>query len=74
VEGIGYDFIPDVLDRTVIDDWVKSEDQESFSMARRLIRQEGLLCGGSSGSAMAAAVRIAKTMKKGEVRNATVAM
>jgi len=52
VEGIGYDFIPDVLDRELIDEWVKSEDRESFLMARRLIRQEGLLCGGSSGAAM----------------------
>ena len=49
VEGIGYDFIPDVLDRELIDEWIKSEDRESFLMARRLIRQEGLLCGGSSG-------------------------
>ena len=43
VEGIGYDFIPDVLDRGLVDEWVKTEDRESFLMARRLIRQEGLL-------------------------------
>lgn len=60
VEGIGYDFIPDVLDRGLVDEWIKSEDRESFLMARRLIRQEGLLCGGSSGSAVWAAVEIAK--------------
>ncbi len=60
VEGIGYDFIPDVLDRELVDDWVKSEDRSSFLMARRLIRQEGLLCGGSSGSAMWAALETAK--------------
>ncbi|MCB9914502.1 MAG: cystathionine beta-synthase [Planctomycetes bacterium] len=60
VEGIGYDFIPDVLDRGLVDEWVKTEDRESFLMARRLIRQEGLLCGGSSGSAMWAATQIAK--------------
>lgn len=60
VEGIGYDFIPDVLDRSLVDEWVKSEDRPSFLMARRLIRQEGLLCGGSAGAAVWAAVQIAK--------------
>ena len=60
VEGIGYDFIPDVLDRDLIDEWIKSEDRESFLMARRLIRQEGLLCGGSSGSAMWATLEVAR--------------
>jgi len=60
VEGIGYDFIPDVLDRSLVDEWVKTEDRASFLMARRLIRQEGLLCGGSSGSAMWAAKEWAK--------------
>jgi cystathionine beta-synthase len=60
VEGIGYDFIPDVLDLELVDEWVKTEDHESFLMARRLIRHEGLLCGGSSGSAAWAAVEIAK--------------
>jgi cystathionine beta-synthase len=60
VEGIGYDFIPNVLEREVVDEWVKSKDRDSFLMARRLIRQEGLLCGGSSGSAVWAAVEVAK--------------
>jgi cystathionine beta-synthase len=60
VEGIGYDFIPDVLDRDLVDEWVKSEDRESFLMARRLIRKEGLLVGGSSGAATWAAVQMAK--------------
>ena len=59
VEGIGYDFIPDVLDNGLIDEYVKTEDEESFIMARRLIREEGLLCGGSSGSAMVAALKAA---------------
>lgn len=66
VEGIGYDFIPDVLDRSLVDRWEKSNDQESFIMARRLIREEGLLCGGSCGSAMAVAVRAASTLKQGQ--------
>lgn len=60
VEGIGYDFIPDVLDRNFVHEWVKTQDRESFLTARRLIRQEGLLCGGSSGSAMWAALEIAR--------------
>lgn len=66
VEGIGYDFIPDVLNRDLVDEWVKSEDRESFLMARRLIRQEGLLCGGSSGSAAWAAVQVAQRMGPGK--------
>lgn len=45
VEGIGYDFIPTVLDRTVVDKWYKINDKESLPLARRLIREEGLLCG-----------------------------
>jgi cystathionine beta-synthase len=45
VEGIGYDFIPTVLDRSVVDEWMKIGDKEAFSMSRRLIRDEGLLCG-----------------------------
>lgn len=59
VEGIGYDFIPDVLDQGIVDEWIKSEDRESFLMVRRLIRQEGLLCGGSSGSAVWATLEVA---------------
>uniref|UniRef100_A0A8C5SQ45 Cystathionine beta-synthase n=1 Tax=Laticauda laticaudata TaxID=8630 RepID=A0A8C5SQ45_LATLA len=66
VEGIGHDFIPTVLDRSVIDQWCKSNDKESFLMARRLIKEEGLLCGGSAGSAMSAAVKAAKQLKEGQ--------
>ena len=59
VEGIGYDFFPDVLDNNLVDKYVKTEDEESFLLARRLIKEEGLLCGGSCGSAMAAALQSA---------------
>ncbi|KJZ76501.1 hypothetical protein HIM_04230 [Hirsutella minnesotensis 3608] len=69
VEGIGYDFIPDVLDRQLVDKWYKTDDQESFYLARRLIAEEGLLVGGSSGSAMAAMLKAVKDygFKKGDV-------
>ncbi|XP_075629108.1 cystathionine beta-synthase-like protein isoform X3 [Balearica regulorum gibbericeps] len=66
VEGIGYDFVPTVLDRSAVDQWYKSNDEESFALARMLIREEGLLCGGSSGSAMSAAVKAAKELKEGQ--------
>ncbi|XP_075748594.1 cystathionine beta-synthase isoform X2 [Rhipicephalus microplus] len=66
VEGIGYDFVPTVLDRSLIDTWYKCNDKDSFLMARKLIRQEGLLCGGSSGSAMSVAVVAAKSLKAGQ--------
>lgn len=66
VEGIGYDFIPDVLDRDLVDVWVKTNDQESFDWARRLMREEGMLVGGSSGTAMMAAFREAKKLKAGQ--------
>lgn len=66
VEGIGYDFIPDVLDRESVDVWYKTDDRESFSYARRLIAEEGLLVGGSSGSAMAAMVKAVKELGLGK--------
>ena len=66
VEGIGYDFIPDVLDNRLIDQYIKTQDQESFIMARRLIKEEGLLCGGSSGATMVAALNAASILKDGQ--------
>jgi cystathionine beta-synthase len=66
VEGIGYDFIPDVLDLKLVDEWVKTNDKTSFQLALRLIKEEGLLCGGSSGATMMAALQAAKKLKKGQ--------
>uniref|UniRef100_A0A2A4JN07 Cystathionine beta-synthase n=1 Tax=Heliothis virescens TaxID=7102 RepID=A0A2A4JN07_HELVI len=66
VEGIGYDFLPRSLDRGIIDKWVKTEDHTSLVMARRLIKDEGLLCGASSGSAMWGALQAAKSLKEGQ--------
>ena len=54
------DFIPRVIDRTLADVWMKGSDKESYLMARRLMREEGLLCGGLSGTAMWAAVKYIK--------------
>lgn len=66
VEGIGYDFIPDVLDASLVDTWVKTTDKPSFQLARRLVREEGMLCGGSSGTALFAALQEAKKLKAGQ--------
>jgi cysteine synthase len=66
VEGIGYDFFPEVLDNKLVDEYIKVHDKESFLMARRLIREEGLLVGGSSGTAVFAALQAAKDLKKGQ--------
>lgn len=66
VEGIGYDFIPDVLNRDLVDTWVKTNDEVSFALARRLMREEGLLVGGSCGSALQAAMEKAKALKAGQ--------
>ena len=62
VEGIGYDFFPDVLDNTLVDRYIKTNDQDAFTMARRLILEEGLLIGGSSGSVVWGAIEAAKDL------------
>jgi cystathionine beta-synthase len=66
VEGIGHKFLPGVLDRSVVDEWVKIRDVESFEMARRIIRTEGLMVGGSSGAVLWAAIQIAKKMDENQ--------
>ncbi|MBI1855976.1 MAG: pyridoxal-phosphate dependent enzyme, partial [Chloroflexi bacterium] len=59
VEGIGEDFLPSVTDITVVDEIVRANDKESFMWARQLVRQEGIFAGGSSGSALAGALKYA---------------
>ena len=66
VEGIGYDFIPKVLNRDLVTKWVKTTDEVAFKTAQQAIKKEGLLCGGSSGSALWAALQEAKRLKKGQ--------
>lgn len=56
MEGIGYDFVPEVIDRKVVDDWHKIDDQTALPMSRRLIREEGLLVGGTSGATVGGAI------------------
>ena len=60
VEGIGEDFVPSTLNAQVVDEWIRISDAESFVTARNVARQEGILLGGSSGTALAAALRYAQ--------------
>lgn len=69
IEGIGYDFIPDVLSHSDIDSWVKTADEESFVAVQQLMRTEGLLVGGSSGSALAGALRWLKSEEGQAIAN-----
>ena len=62
VEGIGEDFIPSTLDLSIVDEVIQIGDKESFLWTRRLVKEEGIFCGGSSGTAVAAAVRYAQKL------------
>ena len=55
--------ISEVLDKGEVDTWIKTGDQEAFNMSRRLIRSEGILCGGTSGAAVVAALKVAKQFR-----------
>jgi len=66
VEGVGEDILCDAMDYSVVDEFYQVNDKESFTMARRLVRDEGLFCGGSSGSNVHIAVELAKKLGAGK--------
>jgi cystathionine beta-synthase len=67
VEGIGEDFVPKTLNGQVVDEWMRISDAESFHTARAMARQEGMLVGGSSGTAVAAALKYARRLTASDV-------
>ena len=66
VEGIGEDFLPSTMNLKILDEVVRVDDKECFLMTRELVRQEGLYVGGSSGAAVAGAIRYAEQSKRKE--------
>ena len=67
VEGIGEDFLPGAMDITVIDAIERAGDRESFLWARQLVKQEGIFAGGSSGSAIAGAIKYCRKLPAGRI-------
>jgi cystathionine beta-synthase len=66
VEGIGEDFIPENVIFDLIDEFVMVGDEDSFHMTRRLLQEEGIYAGGSSGSAVVGAIKYAESLEKPE--------
>ena len=66
IQGIGAGFVPEVLDRSVIDEVMPVDDMDAYTMARRLAKEEGVLVGISAGAAVWAAIKVAKQLGKGK--------
>ncbi len=66
IQGIGAGFVPEVLNRKIIDEIIKVSDEDAFKTAKRICREEGIFCGISSGAAGYAALKIAKEFGKGK--------
>jgi cystathionine beta-synthase len=72
-EGVGEDFFPGTYDPTVVDRWERVSDRDAFHAARRLTREEGILAGGSCGTALVAAIRVARDLTESDAgRDAVV--
>lgn len=72
IEGLGYDFTPRVCDSDIVDEWIKTDDEQSYKMARRLIKEEGLIVGGTSGTHMHYALEYIKKHKIGKGKRCIV--
>lgn len=66
IQGIGANFVPDILNREIYDGVLTVENEEAFEYARRAAKEEGILCGISSGAAISAALKVAKELGKGK--------
>ncbi len=66
IQGIGAGFVPDILNRSVIDDIIVVKDRDAYETAKLVVRQEGIFCGFSSGAALWAALKVAKAIGAGK--------
>ncbi|WP_337103177.1 cysteine synthase A [Paenibacillus sp. YIM B09110] len=66
IQGIGANFVPDILDREIYDGVITIENEDAFEYARRAAKEEGILCGISSGAAIFAALQVAKELGEGK--------
>ncbi|MGM0884827.1 MAG: cysteine synthase A [Bacillota bacterium] len=66
IQGIGANFVPDILNRDIYDGVITIENEDAFEYARRAAKEEGILCGISSGAAIYAALQVAKELGEGK--------
>ena len=67
IEGIGNDFVADTMDLSLVDQVIKITDTEAYAASREIAGKEGIFAGTSSGAALAAAKKLAKTIKRGNI-------